>query len=135
MSDAERERSRSLLTQGMAASILQSAGAAQDKAAAKALLNRMVGRYQKASSQIGELRAIPETKKLQEGYSRYFQTAEGLFSDYLKVQDNLFATDASGNGIVAGLAQRKADLESLDAANKELDAKLRAKYNVAPYAY
>jgi hypothetical protein len=135
MSDSERERSRGLMAQGMAASFMQSANAAQDKAAASALLRRMVQRYQLASSQMSTLPRIPETKKLYDAYTQYFQEAGALFSDYLRVQNNLFATDGAGKGLVGQLAQRKSDLEMLDAANKDLDARLRDKFGVAAYAY
>ena len=67
MSDAEREQSRALMGQGLAASFMQSANAASDKAAASALLGRMVQRYQRASAQMSALPRIPETKKLYDG--------------------------------------------------------------------
>lgn len=135
MSEAERERSRSLMTNSLAASFLQSPSGAQDKAAASALLRKMVDRYRRAVSQISDLPSIPETKKLQQGYTQYFKNAGELFGDYLKVQNSLLATDASGNPILGQLQQRKADLETLDVTNKELDAKLRQKFKIAPYAF
>jgi hypothetical protein len=135
MSEAERERSRALMTNSIAASFLQSPSGAQDKAAASALLRKMVDRYHRALAQITDLPAISETKKLQQGYTLYFRNAGDLFGDYLKVQNSLLATDASGNPILGQLQQRKADLENLDFANKDLDAKLRTKFKVAPYAF
>jgi hypothetical protein len=135
MTDAERERSRRLMGESFAAAFVQSPQAAQDKAAASALLQKMVDRYHKAVAQLAQLAPIPETKKLQSGYNQYFQSAACLFGDYLRVQNNLFATDANGNGLLGQLQQRKSDLETLDAANKDLDSKLRAKYGIAPYPW
>lgn len=135
MSPQEKERSQTLLTQGMAASIFKSSGGDQDKAAAAALLHRMVDRYRRASQELSQVGELPETRKLQRGYELYFRTAGDLFSDYLKVQNNLFATDSNGNSIVGQMQQRKADLEALDAANKELDSRVRSKFHVAPYAW
>lgn len=135
MSPDEKERSQSLLTQGMAASLFKSAQGEQDKAAASALLRKMVDRYRKASAQMSELPELKETRQLDLGYTQYFKNAGDVFSDYLKIQGNLFATDSAGNSIVGQLQQRKADLETLDLANKEIDAKLRAKFHIAPYPW
>ena len=134
MSQAEKERSQALMAAGLT-SCFGSGQAPQDKALVSLLLRRMVERYDRASTQMSALPKIAETRKLNDGYGQYFQQASGLFSDYLKVQNNLFATDASGNSLVGQLSQRKADLEALDAANKQMDARLRQKYNVAPYAF
>jgi hypothetical protein len=135
MSPQEKERSQTLLTSGMAASLFKSEQGEKDKAAASALLRKMVDRYRKASSQIADLPEIAETRKLQRGYQQYFRNAGDLFSDYLKVQNNLFATDSNGNALAGQLQARKADLESLDVSNKDLDGKLRSKYKIAPYAW
>lgn len=135
MSPQEKERSNKLLTQGMIGSVFKTADGERDKQAADALLHRMVDRYVKAQGDIEQLPSVSETKKLQAGYRHYFIDAGGLFTDYLKIQGNLFATDASGNSLVAQLTQRKAALECLDVTNKDLDARLRAKYNIAPYAW
>jgi hypothetical protein len=135
MSPSEKERSTSLMTAGIAASFMQSTDAAQDKAAANALLTKMVNRYVKASAQMAALPRLGETKKLYDGYSLYFHNAGALFADYLKLQNNLFARDANGNSLMGQLTRRKTDLEALDAVNKNLDARLRAKYGIAPYAY
>lgn len=135
MSPQEKERSGRLLTQGLAASVFKSADSEQDKAAAQALLKRMVDRYNKAQSEIDALQSINETKKLQIGYKQYFHDAGSLFSDYLKINGNLFATDESGNALLPQLQARKTALEQLDVTNKDLDAKLRDKYNIGPYPY
>lgn len=135
MTPDEKERSGRLLTQGMMASVFHAPEDSGDKQASAALLKKMVDRYTKAASEMDQLAAPPETKKLHLGYRQYFQNARGVFSDYLKIQGNLFATDASGNSIIGKLQERKSALEALDASNKELDAQLRAKYHIAPYPY
>lgn len=135
MSPQEKETSGRLLTQGLAASVFKSADSEKDKANANALLKRMVDRYNKAQAEMDALQPIGETKKLYMGYKQYFHDAGSLFSDYLKINGNLFATDSSGNALLPQLQQRKAALEQLDVVNKELDAKLRDKYNISPYPY
>lgn len=135
MSDVERERSRALMAQGMMANFNSSPEAVQEKQAAASLLSKMVQRYTKASAEMAALPHLGETRKLHEGYSRYFENARSLFADYLKIQGNFMARDAGGNPILGSLAQRKSDLETLDAANKDLDARLRDKFGIAPYAY
>jgi hypothetical protein len=135
MTPEEKERSGRLLTQGMVASVFHAPDDSGDKQASAALLKKMVDRYSKAIHEMDQLPAPAETKKLHLGYRQYFTNARGVFSDYLKIQGNLFATDASGNSIVGQLQERKSALEALDASNKDLDAKLRAKYHIAPYPY
>lgn len=135
MSPAEKESSGRLLTQGIAASVFKTADSEQDQQAAKNLLKKMVDRYTKAQAEIDALQPISETKKLQQGYKKYFCDAQNLFADYLKIQGNLFATDASGNSILGQLQQRKGALEALDVVNKDLDAKLRDKYSIAAFPY
>ncbi len=135
MSPQEKERSGHLLSQGLAASVFKTADSQQEQLAAANLLRSMVDRYSKAQAEMGQLPQIGETKKLHQGYSQYFTDAAGLFGDYLKIQGNLFAQDSSGNSILGKLQERKAALESLDVANKELDSKLRTKFKISPYAY
>ena len=135
MTPEEKERSGRLLTQGMVASVFHAPEDSGDKEASAALLRKMVDRYSKAIHEMDQLPAPSETKKLHLGYRQYFTNARGMFSDYLKIQGNLFATDAGGNSILGQLQERKSALESLDASNKELDARLRAKYHIAPYPY
>lgn len=135
MSPQEKEHSGRLMTAGLAASVFRGPEADADKAASEALLKKMVARYTTAMAEMDALAAPAETKKLHLGYRQYFENARGLFSDYLKIQGNLFATDKDGNSIIGQLQQRKTALETLDAANKDLDAKLRTKYNIAPYPY
>lgn len=135
MSPQEKERSGRLLTQGLAASVFKSADSEQDRLASEALLKKMVDRYVKAQADMDALTPPNETKKLHQGYTQYFRDAGSLFSDYLKIQGNLFATDSSGNSILGQLQARKAALEQLDVTNKDLDGKLREKFGIPPYAY
>jgi hypothetical protein len=134
MSDTERFQSKRLLTEGAAASLFGQQSL-EDKQAAARLLSKMVDRYQRACTAMNSLSQVNETKKLHKGYADYFASAGGLFADYLKIQGNLLARDASGTPIFAQLTQRKAALEQLDLTNKELDAKLRSKYSIAPFPY
>ena len=135
MSPQEKEKSGQLLTQGMLSSVFKGPEADADKAASEALLKKMVDRYSKALAEMDALNPPAETKKLHLGYRQYFSDARSIFSDYLKVQGNLFATDESGNSIMGQLTQRKAALEQLDTTNKELDSKLRTKLGVPAYPY
>jgi hypothetical protein len=135
MSPQEKEHSGRLMTAGIAASVFKGPDADADKAASQALLKKMVDRYTVAMAEMDALKPPAETKNLHLGYRQYFQNARALFSDYLKIQDNLFATDKDGNSILGQLQQRKSALETLDAGNKDLDAKLRAKYSIAAYPY
>src|SRR5262249_10242691 len=124
MSETERERSKRLMAEGLAASVFGSASAQADKAAGIDLLRRMVERYNRALSDLRGLAGPTPTKRLQKGYQQYFSDAGALFGDYLKVQTNILATDGKGNPILGQLQQRKSDLETLDAANKDLDSRL-----------
>lgn len=106
-----------------------------EKIAAQNLLGNMVGRYDRASGSLRSLQSIPETLQLQKGYFQYFVTARGLFADYLKVQQNVLATDQAGNPIAASLMPRKQALEQLEGGVKQLDAQMRAQYGIKPYQY
>ncbi|MBY0357623.1 MAG: hypothetical protein K2W82_06445 [Candidatus Obscuribacterales bacterium] len=106
-----------------------------EKMAGKEILTNLAQRYQQAAASLRALPVIPETKKLQQAYFQYFDTAMNLFVDYLRVQDNLLAVDANGQAIAGQLIQRKASLESLEQYCKQLDGELRASYGVAPYRY
>jgi hypothetical protein len=135
MSPQEKEKSGQLMTQGLMSSVFQGPNAEADKEASQALLKKMVDRYTKAMTEMDALPAPAETKKLHLGYKQYFTDAKSIFSDYLKVQGNLFATDSNGNSILGQMTQRKAALETLDAANKDLDAKLRQKFSIPAYPW
>jgi hypothetical protein len=128
MTPAEKEKSGQMMVQGVL-------GSDEDKAASQALLKKMVERYTKALSEMDALTPPAETKKLHLGYKQYFGDARSIFSDYLKVQGNLFATDSNGNSIMGQIQQRKAALEALDVTNKDLDAQLRKKYSIPAYPY
>jgi hypothetical protein len=106
-----------------------------EKVAAQNLLGNMVARYDKASGSLRSLPSIPETLQLQKGYFQYFTTARGLFSDYLKVQANVLASDQAGNPIAATLLPRKQALEQLEGGVKQLDAQLRTQFGVRPFQY
>jgi hypothetical protein len=108
----------------------------QEKLEAKNLLTRMVSRYRQASIAIKQLPVLKETAQLQKGFYQYFVTAGNLFIDYLKVQENLLATDAqTGQPIAAQLMQRKQGLEELNMSIQSLDEQSRARFGIAPYQY
>lgn len=108
----------------------------QEKLEAKNLLTRMVSRYRQASLAMKQLPVMQETSQLQQGFYRYFVTAGNLFIDYLKVQENLLATDAqTGQPIAAQLMQRKQGLEELNLSIQSLDEQSRSKFGIAPYHY
>jgi len=131
MSPAERQRSDYLLSRGMA--ILMPG---EEKIAAREILIKLVNKYQVAKGAMQALPPIPETLNLHRGYYQYFNNAHQLFSDYLRVQDNLFVTDASTGKPVAGqLLQRKAMLEQLRQQIQGLDEQTRNQFGVPPYKY
>ncbi|MBX9666380.1 MAG: hypothetical protein K2X93_02130 [Candidatus Obscuribacterales bacterium] len=107
----------------------------EEKNQAQKLLTSLVARYSAASDAMKQLPLYPETDRLHRGYYQYFSTARQLFSDYLTVQANPLAQDATGNPVAAGLLNRKQSLEALDQANKALDAQLRSQWNVPAYEY
>jgi hypothetical protein len=131
MSPAERQQADQLMSKGF--SILVPG---DTKLATKQLLSMLVGRYQRACVQLKELPMIGPTQQLQTHYFNYFNTAGGLFSDYLRVQDNLFLTDAtSGQPLAAGLLQRKQSLEALEAQCKQIDAAARQQFGIPAYPF
>ncbi len=130
MNPIEKQQADGLLARGLSLFM-----PGQDKLAGKQLLSGLVIRYQTATQSMQSLQVLPETKKLQEAYYQYFETAMRLFQDYLKVQDNLFAVDNTGQSIAKQLIQRKAELENLEHMCKELDAQTRSAYGVAAYQF
>ncbi len=131
MNPLERQRADSLMSRGLSILI-----PGDEKLATKALLSSLSERYQRASQQLKSLPMIPPTQQLHRGYYQYFSTAGQLFADYVRVQDNLFLTDATtGQPLAAGLLQRKQILESLEHAVKDLDQQTRQQYGIAPYPY
>lgn len=130
LSPSERTEADTLLSKGLS---IMTAG--PDKDAAHILLQKMVSNYQIATNAMAALPTLPETEQLRRGYYQYFSTAKGLFGDYLTVQDNFFAQDASGKPVIQSLLERKGQLEQLDAYVHDLDSKTRAQYNIPPYRY
>lgn len=130
MNPVEKQQADAIMGKGL--SILMPG---PEKLAAKDILARLVTRYDTATKALEALPPTNETKRLQQGYYQYFSSARGLFSDYLRVQDNLMARDASGQPIMAQLMQRKQGLEQLERACKEADAQCRAAFGVPAYQY
>lgn len=130
MNPVEKQQADSILGKGL--SILMPG---PEKLAAKDILARLVTRYDNATKALEALPSTNETKRLQQGYYQYFSNARALFSDYLRVQDNLMAKDANGQPIMAQLMQRKQGLEQLERACKDADAQSRAAFGVPAYQY
>jgi len=130
MTAAERAESDRLQDKGVFVLLSSS-----DKQSGRALLNKMVIRYRKAAGQMESLPRLAQTEKLRRGYSRYFRSAGKLFGDYLTVYGNVFAKDASGQSIRKKLKTRKAALQALEASNKALDERLRARYRIPAYKF
>lgn len=130
MNPIEKQQADGLLARGLGLFM-----PGQDKMAAKQLLSGLVMRYQNATQSLLNLEVLPETKQLQERYYQYFDTAMRLFADYLKVQDNVFAVDNSGQSIAKQLIQRKLMLETLEHSCKDLDARMRQSFAVPAYQY
>jgi hypothetical protein len=131
MNPMERQQADGLMSQGL--SILVPG---ENKLATKQLLANMVGRYQRACMQLQQLPQIPPTQQLHQSYWNYFNTAGGLFNDYLRVQDNLMVRDATtGQPVAAGLLQRKQMLEGLEGRCKQMDTATRTQFGVPPYQY
>lgn len=134
MSPAEKQRADGLMSKGMSGLGAMLAG--DEKAATQSLLTKLVNKYQAASEQMKQLPLYPETERLHRGYYQYFSDARRLFSDYLKVQSNLFAMDEeTGKPVASLLMARKQNLEQLDMTNKALDDQLRQQFNIPPYRY
>lgn len=130
MDPIEKQRADGLLARGFGLFM-----PGQDKIAAKQLLSTLVAKYQSAAQSLQGLPPLKDTQQLQELYYQYFDTAMHLFSDYLKVQDNVFAVDNTGQSIAKQLIQRKLQLENLERACKDLDYRMRQTYGVAPYQF
>lgn len=130
MNPADRARADNMMSKGLSIII---PGA--EKVQAQAFLQKLVDKNTAAANSLKHLQLYPETEKLHRGYYRYFTDAAGIFRDYINVQNNLFAVDGNGKAIAGGLPARKASLEQLDAANKQLDAQLREQFGIAPYQY
>ncbi len=130
MNESERAKADKLMSKAFSMFI-----PGEEKVQAQKLLTILVARYTAASEAMKQLPLYPETEKLHRGYYQYFSTARQLFSDYLTVQANPLAQDATGNPVAAGLFNRKQGLEALDQTNKALDAQLRSQWSVSAYQY
>jgi hypothetical protein len=131
MSQSEKQKADTMMAQGLAVVI---PGA--QKAESQQLLSSLVNRYQIACGKLKGLPLYPETADLHKGYFHYFSEAGRLFSDYLKVQDNLFAVDEqSGKPLASQLMARKEALEALDTRNKYIDSQVRNQLGIPPYQY
>ena len=128
MSPTEKDRADNLLSQGLSVFV-----PGPNKTQAQKLLTGLVEKYQVAISRMKAMPLYPETEKLHRGYYQYFSDAKTLFSDYLRVQDNLMVKDEHGKGIMPQLMARKANLESLEMQIKQLDSELRGQFGIAPY--
>lgn len=130
MNPIEKQQADALLAKGLGLFM-----PGQDKLVARQLLSGLVMRYQNAAQSLQTLPVQNETKQLQEAYFNYFESAMRLFGDYLKVQDNVFAVDNTGQSIAKQLIQRKAQLENLERYCKDLDGQMRGAFGVQPYQY
>lgn len=131
MAPQERQQADQILGQGLALFM-----PGQQKVLAQRLLIDLVQRYQTACQQLNNIPMIPATEQLHRGFYQYFFEAQRLFSDYLKLQDNLFAVNpTTGQPIAGELMERKQALEELDQSNKALDQQLRLQYGIPPYQY
>ncbi len=130
MTPQERKKADGLMSKGLSIFV-----PGEEKVSTQALLSKLVAKYNTACEQMKQLELYPETKQLHLGYYRYFNDARGLFSDYIKVQENPLVKDQNGAVLAGGLLQRKQNLEFLDQNNKALDGQLRNQLGVAPYQY
>jgi hypothetical protein len=130
MSPAERSKADDLLSHG-----LQVFVPGEEKILARTLLTNLVGKYDRACNQLKLLPLYPETGNLHREYFKYFTDAKNLFSDYLRVQNNLMVKDQQGNSVMAGLIQRKQNLEGTEEQAKATDSAVRNRFGIAPYHF
>lgn len=100
----------------------------RDDEVARAILTRMVVRYDRAAKQLAALPQIPETKVLHKGYLEYFQRAHANFRGYVETLDK-----KSPRAAFAQMDLGRQPLALFDAGNKSLDRQLRTKYNIAEF--
>lgn len=96
--------------------------------AAHKLLKKMIERYETAATAMKDLPALPETRELQDGYTRYFITSREVFQNSLKTLNNPLRSKKE-------LEEHKQEQATLDASLKTLDKQLRDNYNIPPYTY
>ncbi|HEY9730454.1 MAG TPA: hypothetical protein V6C89_00990 [Drouetiella sp.] len=130
MTPQERQRADNLMSKGLSIVV-----PGPEKLVTGQLLTKLINKNRIAADQMKGLPLFKETEQLHRGYYQYFTTAQGLFSDYLRVQNDILARDASGAMVATGLVGRKQALTSLDENNKMLDAQLRQEFNIPPYRY
>lgn len=131
MSPQERQNADELMSKGLSMIV-----PGPEKIESQQLLSALVNRYGFACRQLEQLPLFSQTANLHRGYYQYFRDASQLFSDYMRVQDNLFATDAmTGKPLAGQLLERKDNLESLETQVKFLDNQVRQQFGIAPYQY
>lgn len=130
MTPQERQRADNLMSKGLSIVV-----PGPEKMVTGQLLTKLINKNRIAADQMKGLPLYKETEQLHRGYYQYFTTAQGLFTDYLRVQNDILARDMNGAMIAGGLMNRKQGLASLDENNKMLDAQLRQQYNIPPYRY
>ena len=96
------------------------------------LIAQMVERYGTATQAMEALPAVPETKELQIGYTKFFKQAKDLFEKYLDIQKNRKKVGFTEH---LPLVDQKTALQNLDAKNKALDKSLRQKYSISPHKH
>jgi hypothetical protein len=92
-------------------------------------LKRMIEKYDCAIRQMEQLQPPKETAELHEGYLRYFRQARKLFADLCDEENK---NSEERRTMLPDLISRKRELEQLDQENKQTDAQLRRKYDIAP---
>ncbi|RTL35576.1 MAG: hypothetical protein EKK48_28190 [Candidatus Melainabacteria bacterium] len=130
MTPQERQRADNLMSKGLSIVV-----PGPEKVITGQLLNKLINKNRIAADQMKGLPLYKETEQLHRGYYQYFTTAQALFSDYLRVQNDILARDMNGAVIAGGLMNRKQALSNLDENNKMLDAQLRQEFNIPPYRY
>lgn len=131
MTPQERQQADNLMAKGL--SVLMPG---EEKIVAQALLTKLVNKYTQAVTAMGQLPLYAQTLPVHRGYFQYFTSAGQLFSDYLKVQNDLFIVDQStGQPLLSSLMQRKQQLADLDTQIKQLDKQVRAQFGVPAYQY
>ncbi len=100
----------------------------RDDEVARAILTRMVVRYERAAKQLAALPQIPETQVLHKGYLEYFRRAHANFRGYVDTLDK-----QSPRAAFAQMDLGRQPLAVFDAGNKSLDRQLRTKYNIAEF--
>lgn len=131
MTPSERQQADNLMSKGL--SVLMPG---EEKIVAQALLTKLVNKYTQAVTAMGQLPLYNQTLPVHRGYFQYFTSAGQLFSDYLKVQNDLFVVDQStGQPLLSQLMQRKQQLAELDTQIKQLDKQVRSQFGVPAYQY